>query len=820
MLVKLFSIILLGTYLFSPSLANAQEKTLAEFTTEVRKICKTEKCVQKWIKRWEKCDNDLCSFTLINAAKFKTVTQTSKVDTQAKWNQNTYEQFKVLSNRSCKSSDCLEVKDQKFNQCATDDCRGQLIKLEKKILNHCDRQDNRKNCLTTANQGIYQNCFSGKCSGKNGNQTSESTSKLKVVSISKKNKSAGETTPPTKEDVPNNQSSTIVLSDLGPKDNSQTELVKDAKSNVLSTCVTIDCLKKVETTYNQVLKSDTLQDSNGTISGGDSKDAQFIKIREIYLKHGLFSNEMMTYFESQPELLKKFESTKKHFESKSCDKVMLKEECEQAKSKGLVVGAITDYFRNRPDDKNGNPAYNLARENYSGAPHSVSCTLSYGRIPDKVAEYRYSRPNFSKEMRHVLRSGSSISDCENNLKSAVEELRGFSKAAGNHPIRLDYGFIIPGSEPETFGVPDSIKGDCHAFFYIPTYGKTIPDLKWLQTASDRVFNKVSFKEVTEERCQYEARRLVFNLNPTRFEEFAFFFGNKIDQIVPSKIMAEDWNLNTSFRGYGLNRDDNHVPQCVLKYHAFDDAPDKWNYIKENLSKDGGCESFCEQRIGAMKKSNERPDAMSKPNYRDFSCYMENYKTSMHLYMKYQMNSFKEENDNRKSCEHYNYRFGNTPITKFYALDEDECLYGHVSNKDSSPYSWLNKGQYISDLEVKFDGKSVFRHKSGGTCKMYYSDSTPTNFKEDAETKKVSTLKECHDVCLEFSKKVIPMSSLSNNEIDCQVHYDHSTHNKINLMFTDAIDPLVIVSPKDPKGIEEVLDNVLLRKRYDPAYLQE
>ena len=956
-----------------------------EFSTKIAKICKTDECVQKWQKQWNGCDNAFCLFSVMAAAEINERNSAIKKSSNNKVNKKVVKQFEVLATRSCKSADCLDSKKNKFNECQTNNCRNTLVKIEMKILNYCDDQENRKDCLSKTYQGIYKGCFDNKCEQK---KTVENIGTAPVDSITPvvttpavetmdavvKNETAPvdsitpvvttpavETTNSTvRTPVSSNSSSAVSSQDdevssvlvadkesvvttpktfayISDKATIETVLRKprykskngprylgedgqlsaDIKARLSDEqsrdyfkwqarvaypgmCDSVECIQALEEGIRPYFpdvpaKSNTelilqllrdvdsrnqkhkrgeiisVQEFGRALAHPLKDDFEFTPpekdIEKIFLEHGMFSEQMVKYFKSGavkiPQNIK--DSYKGYYEGRVCFKDELKADCEKSKELELYYEAIAQYFNFTTTYVEGKkilyldqaPGYFLAIGNLGSLPSRVTCRFTAEMIPSDLIPYQETIE--PKGFLGVTRVGKSLSDCYKQLEPMVSAYREDLKNAGNYPRKLDVTFTFPGLPQWSFSIGDSVKGECHGFIFVPREEKSLAypnwdwvyldtplmkdhfhagnfyfkgseriwrqntDFHWLNLESNSwVVKKRSFKNVTKERCLYEAEKLRNQMDPTNFEEFLFAIGDKTDHRISSKHMAQDWlthNKYTSFSAH-TNSPARSQPYCETKYtstgHDASGAIIEKNTIgKASLRGTsekpiGGCEETCTGSYKFLMDANEKfnkrkwPDGTVKPDHRNFSChYVSGSAAKNNPYLPYRVDYFKAPNEaDKKLCEHFSYTLSDKPITRYYAKTEKECL-----DQSNSPYSQLQSGKYAVDLEVKFDGKSIYRHQSGSTCHMSFVDKFTKGAPEVRDSKAVKTKKECHTACVSFKKSHEGTIKKSGNVVLCEVEVG-GERRKINDMFAKDSDPLIMINSElDPKTEEQVLQEM-------------
>ena len=430
----------------------------------------------------------------------------------------------------------------------------------------------------------------------------------------------------------------------------------------------LDCVKTIENNFEEINKdlSDTIlkniqseNNSKTDISTNKHLDNIPEEVINIYKKEGPYSEEMINYFRSNPEIIYKKEElnlakkNKAFQESLNCTNALIKDICEKYLSQIDTINYITNYFSytvvNGPNGTKNivpGPGYELTKSIPSGnAPHSLYCKF----IP-------YRLPNFEQDSKNSLFispeggvTGRNLSDCEHKMKPLIDKFNEKLVSLGNPPS----GYTVSVSDPkkEYLGpYRKSIRGNCYGYIFMPTKDELDKDINWYANKSnERIIDLFDFRNISQKKCEYERMKLKSTLDPSRYHNMSYFLGSVLVERISSKV---------KYRNPRQSR-----PVCKISYRDESTTSRRIQTRESNLSLGGNCNDFCEGHKNSLKDK----------KYTELKCELVPNIHEMVVSSRTQ-NFYKfSGEENKKLCEHYNYETSLNPILKFYATSEDDCI---------------------------------------------------------------------------------------------------------------------------------------------------
>ena len=688
--------------------------------------------------------------------------------------------------RVCKTEECISTWSENYTKCPNKKCQSSILLTVRSF------SSSKRNKKETVQVQLSQP-FKGQ-----EVKVNQTTSEISVPKIEMPKSSARKT-----------ESITLAPSTDEPVVDTQRSTMNQARTHYLENCKTLDCAKTVEKRFDQLTEGNnpqelTKEDQNkiseevNKLTTADGKNSAIPEeVKNIFLNQGPFSDEMISYFKSHPEIIYKKESlnlsknNKKYQESLNCDQALIKEECEKYLSQADIIHHISNYFGysmvNGPNSskvKIPGPGYELTSlvASYSNghAPHSIYCKFNPERLPYFNQEDKKSL--FNSPEGGV--SGRNLKDCDEKLKPFKEKFLQKIESIGNPPT----GYTISVNNPAGIMGPyiTKLKGDCYGFIFMPPKDEIGREIKWFSnTQNERVIKKFELKNVTNTQCDYEKNKLISKLDPSQYHDMSYFLGKTMSLRMTSKLKYSD-RLRTS------------RPVCQFSYRT-GGALRRLQTNQSDLTLDGTCTNFCQSREKSLLESQKTFASQdpSQPFYTEFKCELiPNIFEMISTARTQDVYKFAGE-DNKKVCEHFNYELSQNPILKFFASDEEDCL--KPKNQDKSYIAGSTGLEAFYNVEVRFDGKNIFNTKKEVSCTASYGGAT--NGYVPSSSKTVRSKDECYSMCKEYHQQITPLARDSASWVECSAN-----NHIINFDYFDQIDPLIVITPNSskPRSPEEVM----------------
>ena len=620
------------------------------------------------------------------------------------------DEFNVLIKKNCLSMSCREIKLNRISRCRDARCTSIFINAEKAIAEHC-QNSKLKSCGETQSRRLYQSCISENClerkitshfpSYRLDEGTHVPTATLKST-IKTTTKTTGQALPKASEKFFPNTNSQV---SNPPGD--QTSSLLASKNAYQSACQTKECEQAVDRGYSTILKTQ-LED----LAADQAATAPEIpaEIQKAYKEFGPYSPEVSRLVAG---LVPPLDSSLQE----SCAGSVDEKKCQAAYKKSKDLDSVANYFGYTVvNGKSGPvlkpyPGFHFANAHRSEVDNLFLCRLNLARIEDRdpYEEPRYNfKGSLSSHYPHVVETTKTKAECDEKLADGIREFEEFLKTKGSPPANYHIAISGVGTEQYDFKSID-VPGNCYYYVFIPTSQPGTPPQSWFTDLGNARVKQTSNKEnATMKVCQEEVESWLKKLDPSQWQEFVAFAGNKPFYRISSKMLTRE----KTYRGTThLIRAYESRPLCRFESRSnlSFEGNRRLETQKEDLSQKGECTDFCNKWINLKATANQTLQAKGEKQLIDeISCKLDPQilQVSPYAVTRYDQAT----SDEMKSCEHYDLSWSSNPIIKAYATSIEECLGGinqiyKIKNKAEYIQTFFGNNSEGRQLSIKFNNLS-------------------------------------------------------------------------------------------------------------------
>ncbi|ATH08748.1 hypothetical protein BIY24_12565 [Halobacteriovorax marinus] len=747
--------------------------------------------------------------TLILIIKTSLVYSSSLEDLSSEQLSDFYNDF---IERSCSDEDCLNLKKRKFEACSDKACMGSFVEFEELSAWKCSKSKNFSGCI---GQITFRSamCSDLDCIRDISEEIKKEISptelkKGRIKNIRKYSKIIN--TNGVKKTYPKSTSSGVSVARVSaPKSittsasssvtsldkvDTQKEMMNLSQKANEDKCQSKECLMEMERVYAKLSPADKVSIENIV------QDERFghipSKIVRIYLTDGPFSPAMIQHFKSNSsELsLSKYNYRKEYFNCSRYREV----DCSYAKENDQWISAIRNYFNDR--DAGFALAESIYKLKYT-TPHQILCNIGFNKLPKGRTPFKEQVTGVHKDSYYFESfnpypfSAATKLECLERMTKFEQAYKARLVELGNYPARKSFGFEELGRGGQLPPpILEYIRGECHSIIYTPSSDRINPNLKDLQSSNKRVFKSKSYKSKTRNECRFMANRDMYELDPSRWQEYIFYLGNVPFTRMSSKALPHRLTIS-KFAKYPQPYDIS-APKCEISYERSGHKRSVREFDLPSGARD--CLDVCKEqraKLGKKKLSNfkcrELPNMLANPMF--------GFKSLI----------YSEEEKTYLNCSYFNYHWSRKPIREFIVESEEDCLSIGMNGKKGGAkayadhYGFRLKKDELYDIEVRVNNKTLLRFSSNPQCTMGNLSRIGGRTSKYIGTKKVNVKneRECLDQCMKFKNDVSLSTTKSPNFVSCEL--GRSAYNPIMLNFKSAktIDPFIAVSESD-RGREE------------------